>query len=102
MKRFLVVQHTYSEFLGGIEKQLENRGIGFIYTRPFTGQSLPASALQYNALWLLGAAYAARAEWPETQRTTDRVAATLVAALDPMRERRKPPVFLLNPVRPGE
>lgn len=58
MKQFLVVQHTYSEFLGGIEKQLENRGIGFIYARPFTGQSLPASALQYDALWLLGGAYA--------------------------------------------
>lgn len=58
MKQFLVVQHTYSEFLGGIEKQLENRGIGFNYVRPFTGQSLPASALQYDALWLLGGAYA--------------------------------------------
>ncbi len=58
MKQFLVVQHTYSEFLGGIEKQLENRGIGFNYFRPFTGQSLPASALQYDALWLLGGAYA--------------------------------------------
>lgn len=57
MKQFLVVQHTYSEFLGGIEKQLENRGIGFNYFRPFTGQSLPASALQYDALWLLGGAY---------------------------------------------
>ncbi|MFN7085790.1 MAG: type 1 glutamine amidotransferase [Burkholderiales bacterium] len=58
MKQFLVVQHTYSEFLGGIEKQLENRGIGFNYFRPFTGQSLPAGALQYDALWLLGGAYA--------------------------------------------
>jgi len=57
MKQFLVVQHTYSEFLGGIEKQLESRGIGFNYFRPFTGQSLPASALQYDALWLLGGAY---------------------------------------------
>ncbi|HSN39990.1 MAG TPA: hypothetical protein VLT92_07325 [Burkholderiales bacterium] len=57
MKQFLVVQHTYSEFLGGIEKQLESRGIGFSYFRPFTGQSLPASALQYDALWLLGGAY---------------------------------------------
>ncbi|MEK6594523.1 MAG: GMP synthase [Pseudomonadota bacterium] len=57
MKQFLVVQHTYSEFLGGIEKQFENRGIGFNYFRPFTGQALPASALQYDALWLLGGAY---------------------------------------------
>lgn len=58
MKQFLVVQHTYSEYLGGIEKQLENRDIGFVYQRPFTGQSLPASALQYDALWLLGGAHA--------------------------------------------
>jgi GMP synthase-like glutamine amidotransferase len=246
MKQFLVVQHTYSEFLGSIEKQLENRGIGFIYFRPFTGQSLPASALQYDALWLLGGAYAvndrehcpwvddelrliaafqrarrpvigfgfgglllaqaaggnayvepahraywttarktsagdplgdavdgnkvlvmvngrvdlpqdmapvlvdeagewiavrtkagygalfrpelkpgmiedmimeegrplpdditailntARNEWAQTQRTTDQVAATLVSALDLMQERRKPPVFILNPVHPEE
>ncbi|HXV10205.1 MAG TPA: hypothetical protein VD839_05330 [Burkholderiales bacterium] len=57
MKRFLVVQHSYSEFLGGVETQLESRGIGFSYVRPFTGQALPASALQYDALWLLGGAY---------------------------------------------
>jgi GMP synthase (glutamine-hydrolysing) len=66
MKQFLVVQHTYAEFLGGIEKQFENRGIGFAYFRPFTGQSLPASALQYDALWLLGGAYPVSdsAHWP--------------------------------------
>lgn len=66
MKLFLVVQHTYSEFLGGLEKQLEDRGIGFAYFRPFTGQSLPASALQYDALWLLGGAYPVSdcARWP--------------------------------------
>jgi len=58
MKSFLAVQHSYSEFLGTIEKQLENRGIGFTYFRPITGQSLPASALQYDALWLLGGVYA--------------------------------------------
>jgi len=57
MKRFIAVQHSYSEFLGTIEKQLENRGIGFSYFRPFTGQSLPASALQFDALWLLGGAH---------------------------------------------
>ncbi len=57
MKQFLVVQHTYSEFLGTIEKQLETRDIGFVYQRPFTGQSLPGSALQYDALWLLGGAH---------------------------------------------
>ncbi len=58
MKHFIAVQHSYSEFLGTIERQLENRGIGFTYFRPITGQSLPASALQYDALWLLGGAYA--------------------------------------------
>ena len=57
MKHFLVVQHTYSEFLGLIEKQLEQRDIGFTYVRPFTGQSLPGTALQHDALWLLGGAY---------------------------------------------
>ena len=57
MKQFLALQHTYSEFLGLIEKQLENRGIGFSYCRPFTGQAVPGSALQYDALWLLGGAF---------------------------------------------
>lgn len=66
MKRFLAIQHTHSEFLGTIEKQLENRGIGFQYCRPVAGQSLPASALQYDALWLLGGAWPLtdRARWP--------------------------------------
>jgi GMP synthase-like glutamine amidotransferase len=58
MKQFLVVQHTDSEFLGTIEKLLEDRDIGFVYQRPYTGHSLPASALQYDALWLLGGAHA--------------------------------------------
>jgi GMP synthase-like glutamine amidotransferase len=58
MKRFIAVQHSYSEFLGTVEKQLENRGIGFSYFRPFTGQALPASALQFVALWLLGGTHA--------------------------------------------
>lgn len=57
MKRFLVVQHTYSEFLGTIERQLETRDIGFAYQRPFVGQDLPGSALNYDALWLLGGAF---------------------------------------------
>jgi GMP synthase-like glutamine amidotransferase len=66
MKRFLVVQHTHAEFLGALEKQFENRDIGFQYCRPVAGQPLPASALQYDALWLLGGAYplAERARWP--------------------------------------
>lgn len=56
MKRFVVVQHTYSEFLGLIESQLEKRDIGFHYFRPFVGQQLLGSAAQYDALFLLGAA----------------------------------------------
>jgi len=40
----------------------------------------------------------ARVQWNDSQRTTDRVLAALVTALDLMRERRKMPVFKLNPV----
>ncbi len=54
MKQFVVVQHTYSEFLGTIENQLEKRDIGFAYFRPFVGQELPGSAGQFDALFLLG------------------------------------------------
>jgi len=57
MKKFLAIQHSYSEFLGALETQLESRDIGFAYARPFTGQALPVSALQYDSLWLLGGAY---------------------------------------------
>jgi len=56
MKRFAVVQHTYSEFLGTIEHQLEKRDIGFSYFRPFVGQELPGSAGQFDALFVLGGA----------------------------------------------
>ena len=57
MKKFMVVQHTYAEFLGPIEKQLESRDIGFLYQRPFLGVDLPGTASQHDALWLLGGAY---------------------------------------------
>ena len=57
MKNFFVVQHSYAEFLGPIEKQLESRDIGFQYLRPFLGHDLPSSAPQHDALWLLGGAY---------------------------------------------
>ena len=57
MKNFFVVQHSYAEFLGPIEKQLESRDIGFQYMRPFLGHDLPSSAPQHDALWLLGGAY---------------------------------------------
>lgn len=54
MKQFAVIQHTYSEFLGLIENQLEKRDIGFAYFRPFVGQELPGSAGQFDALFILG------------------------------------------------
>lgn len=57
MKAYCVVQHTYSEFLGIIERQLEKRDIGFGYFRPFIGQALPANALQFDALFLLAGAF---------------------------------------------
>lgn len=57
MKNYLVVQHTYSEFLGLIESQLEKRDIGFSYYRPFVGQDLPGSAGQFDGLFFLAGAY---------------------------------------------
>lgn len=57
MKSYIVVQHNYSEFLGLIERQLEVRDIGFNYARPFVGQDLPGSALQSDALFLLGGSH---------------------------------------------
>lgn len=57
MKNYLVVQHTYSEFLGLIESQLEKRDIGFSYYRPFVGQDLPGSAAQFDGLFLLAGAW---------------------------------------------
>jgi GMP synthase-like glutamine amidotransferase len=55
--RFVVIQHSYAEFLGTFEPQLEARDIGFTYVRPVTGQDVIGSALQYDALWMLGGAY---------------------------------------------
>ncbi len=59
MIRFVAVQHTFSEFFGALEPQLESRGIGFTYLRVVTGQDVIGSALQHDALWLLGGAYPA-------------------------------------------
>ncbi|MCU0896046.1 MAG: hypothetical protein MUC55_00940 [Burkholderiales bacterium] len=59
MIRFVVIQHTYAEFLGTFEAQLEARDIGFTYVRPVTGQDVIGSALQYDALWMLGGCYPA-------------------------------------------
>ncbi len=57
MKNYLVVQHTYSDFLGLIENQLQQRDIGFSYNRPFIGDALPGSAGQFDGLFLLGGAW---------------------------------------------
>lgn len=59
MIRFVVIQHSYAEFLGAFEPRLEARDIGFTYVRPVTGQDVIGSALQYDALWMLGGAYPA-------------------------------------------
>jgi GMP synthase-like glutamine amidotransferase len=55
--RFVVIQHSFADFLGTFEPQLEGRDIGFTYVRPITGQDVIGSALQYDALWMLGGAY---------------------------------------------
>lgn len=71
MKRFAVVQHSYSEFLGLFEAQLEKRDIGFDYFRPFTGQDLPGTAIHYDALFSLGGSApvndAERSPWLEQE-----------------------------------
>ncbi len=58
MKNYMVIQNTYSEFLGLIEKQLERRDIGFDYYRPFLDQGLPASVGQFDGVFILGGALA--------------------------------------------
>ncbi len=57
MKRYAVIQHSYSEFLGLIEAQLEARDIGFTYFRPFVDQDLPGTAIHFDALFVLGGAF---------------------------------------------
>jgi len=59
VKRFLAVQHSFAEFFGALEAQWEARGIGFKYVRPVTGEDVAGTPSQFDALWLLGAAYAA-------------------------------------------
>ncbi|MFO8154531.1 MAG: type 1 glutamine amidotransferase [Pseudomonadota bacterium] len=54
MQKLAVIQHTYTEFLGQLEDQLEKRGIGFNYYRMAVGDVLPSSALQFDGLFLLG------------------------------------------------
>jgi len=57
VKRFLAVQHSFSEFFGVLEPQWEARDIGFSYVRPVAGQDVAGTPGQFDALWLLGAAH---------------------------------------------
>jgi GMP synthase (glutamine-hydrolysing) len=57
VKRFLAVQHTFSEFFGALEPQWEARDIGFSYVRTVAGQDVAGTPSQFDALWLLGAAH---------------------------------------------
>ncbi len=55
MLHLSVIQHTQSEWLGGIEDHLEGRGIRFGYHRPFTtGGKLPSVPTIGDGLILLG------------------------------------------------
>jgi GMP synthase-like glutamine amidotransferase len=88
MKNYCVVQHTYSEFLGLIESQLEKRDIGFSYFRPFVGQGLPGSAAQFDGLWLLGGA------WPLTDSEHNPQVPDELALIDVFRRSRRPVIGL--------
>jgi GMP synthase (glutamine-hydrolysing) len=79
-----VVQHTYSEFLGLIESQLEKRDIGFSYYRPFVGQAMPGSAAQFDGLWLLGGA------WPTADLAHNPQVPGELALIDLFRRSRRP------------
>jgi GMP synthase-like glutamine amidotransferase len=66
MRSFIVIQHSYTEFLGTIEKQFEHREIGFNYSRPFIGDAIPGSPMDYDACICLGGPMApdATADYP--------------------------------------
>ncbi|MGM0676497.1 type 1 glutamine amidotransferase [Ectothiorhodospira marina] len=88
MKNYAVVQHTYSEFLGLIETQLEKRDIGFSYYRPFVGQGLPGSAGQFDGLWLLGGA------WPTADEENNPQVADELQLIRIFQKARRPVVGL--------
>ena len=71
MTRFLAVQHTFSEFFGALEPQWEARDIAFNYVRTVAGQDVAGTPSQFDALWLLGAAWpiadAAHCPWVEDE-----------------------------------
>lgn len=73
MLHLSVIQHTQSEWLGGIEDHLEGRGIRFGYHRPFTtGGTLPSVPTIGDGLVLLGGG-------PWGSRTAGRLLPTLDA-----------------------
>jgi GMP synthase-like glutamine amidotransferase len=88
MKNYCVVQHTYSEFLGLIESELEKRDIGFSYHRPFVGQGMPGSAAQFDGLWLLGGA------WPTSDTERNPQVADELALIDVFRRSKRPVIGL--------
>ena len=71
MKRFLAVQHSYSEFFGALEPQWEARDIAFNYVRTVAGQEVAGTPSQFDALWLLAAAWpiadAAHCPWVDDE-----------------------------------
>ncbi|MFP4080364.1 MAG: GMP synthase [Ectothiorhodospira sp.] len=88
MKNHAVVQHTYPEFLGLIEGQLEKRDIGFSYFRPFVDQGLPGSAAQFDGLWLLGGS------WPVTDTPHNPVVADELRLIGIFQKAQRPVVGL--------
>jgi GMP synthase (glutamine-hydrolysing) len=72
MKRLLVVQHTFAEFLGALEPEFEAREIGFSYVRTAGGDEVAGSPSRSDGLWLLGSAYpiadSARCPWLEDEK----------------------------------
>jgi GMP synthase-like glutamine amidotransferase len=57
MKQMAVIQHTYTEFLGQLEAQLEKREIGFSYYRMAVGDAMPSSAMHFDGLFVLGGSH---------------------------------------------
>jgi GMP synthase (glutamine-hydrolysing) len=72
MRRLLVVQHTFAEFLGALEPEFEAREIGFSYLRTAGGDEVAGSAARFDGLWLLGSAWAIadgkRCPWLEDEK----------------------------------
>jgi GMP synthase (glutamine-hydrolysing) len=72
MKRLLVVQHSFAEFLGALEPEFEAREIAFTYVRTIAGDDVAGTPARFDGLWLLGSAWpvadAARCPWLEDEK----------------------------------